>query len=63
MDTAGVLRDSFGRIGEQLHHVFDGLSTEQLSYRPHEDANSIAWLTWYLARVHDDQMSEVAGRE
>ena len=63
MNTADVLRDSFGRISEQFHHILSGLSTEQLSYRPHEDANSIAWLTWHLTRVHDDHMSEIAGRE
>lgn len=63
MNTTDVLKDSFQRIGDQLHHVLDGLSPEQLSYRPHDDANSIAWLTWHLARVHDDHMSEIAGRE
>jgi uncharacterized damage-inducible protein DinB len=63
MDAADILRDSFGRIREQLHHVLDGLLPEQLSYRPHVDANSIAWLAWHLTRVHDDHMSEIAGNE
>lgn len=63
MDTADVLRDSFERIREQLHHVLDGLPADQLAYRPHEDANSIAWLTWHLTRVHDDHMSEIAGSD
>ncbi len=61
MDTADVLRDSFQRIRDQLAVVFDGSSEEQLAYRPHEDANSIAWLVWHLTRVHDDHVSEIAG--
>lgn len=61
MNTAEILRDSFKRIRDQLAAVFDGLSEEQLAYRPHEDANSIAWLSWHLTRVHDDHMSEIAG--
>ncbi len=63
MNTADVLRDSFQRITDQLRAVLDGMSQEQLSYRPHEDANSIAWLTWHLTRVHDDHMSEIAGKQ
>ncbi len=63
MDIADIFKDSFQRVSDQLHHVIDGLSPEQLSYRPHEDANSIAWLAWHLARVHDDHMSEIAGLE
>ena len=38
------------------------MSGDQLSYRPHEDANSIAWLAWHLTRVHDDHISEIANR-
>ncbi len=63
MNTADVLRDSFQRVRDQLSVVFDGLSEEQLAYRPHEDANSIAWLAWHLTRVHDDHMSEIAGEQ
>ena len=63
MESQDILRDSFQRIRDQLARVIDGLSAEQLSYRPHEDANSIAWLCWHLTRVHDDHMSEIAGTE
>ena len=61
MNTADILRDSFKRIRDQLAVVLDGLSEEQIAYRPHEEANSIAWLAWHLSRVHDDHMSEIAG--
>lgn len=62
MNTADVLRDSFQRIRDQLAVVFDGLSEEQLAFRPNENANSIAWLAWHQARIHDDHMSEIAGK-
>ncbi len=61
MNTTDILKDSFQRIRDQLAVVFDGLSAEQLALRPHEDANSIAWLAWHLSRVNDDHMSEIAG--
>lgn len=63
MDAAEVLRDAFSRIDEQVRNTVTGLNAEQLAFRPHEDANSIAWLVWHLARVCDDHMSEIAGNE
>ena len=63
METKEVFKDAFSRIGEQVRATLSGLDSDQLAYRPHEDANSIAWLTWHLARVCDDHMSEIAGRE
>ena len=62
MDGADILRDGFQRVVDQLKLVLDELTEEQLAYRPHEDANSIAWLAWHLTRVHDDHMSEIADR-
>ena len=63
MRTAELLADTFGRISEVVHQVSDGLSAEQLAYRPQPDANSIGWLIWHLTRVQDDHVSEVAGAE
>jgi uncharacterized damage-inducible protein DinB len=60
MESKDLLLDSFQRVQQQLHAVLDGLTPAQLAYRPHEDANSIAWLAWHLTRVHDDHMSEIA---
>ena len=62
MTTAvDVLRDSFGRIAEEVHAALDGLNDEELRWRPDEGANTIAWLVWHLSRVEDDHVSEVAG--
>ncbi len=63
MRTAELLADAFARIREVVHQVSEGLSAEQLAYRPGPDANSIGWLIWHLTRVQDDHVSEVAGAE
>lgn len=63
MTTAELLADAFSRVREVVHQVAEGLSPEQLAYRPKPDANSIGWLLWHLTRVQDDHVSEVAGTE
>ncbi|OLT12892.1 hypothetical protein BJF78_22995 [Pseudonocardia sp. CNS-139] len=63
MNTAELLTDAFGRIGDEVHAAVDGLSVEQLGHRVGPQANSIAWLVWHLARVQDDHVAEVAGTE
>ena len=63
MTTAELLADAFGRIREVVHHVADGLSPDQLAFRPQPDANSIAWLIWHLTRVQDDHVADAAGTE
>jgi AcrR family transcriptional regulator len=63
MTTAELLADALGRIREVVHQATDGLTADQLAYRPAPDANSIAWLVWHLTRVQDDHIADVAGVE
>jgi uncharacterized damage-inducible protein DinB len=63
MPSNDLLLDAYGRIQEDLRAAVEGLSSEQLEYRPAPDANSIAWLAWHLARIQDDHVAEVAGTE
>ena len=63
MTTADLLADAFGRIREVVHEAVDGLSPDQLAYRPTAQANSIAWLIWHLARIADDHVAAAAGTE
>jgi hypothetical protein len=63
MHVRDVLIDAFGRIDEEMRMYLEGLSAEQLVFRPRAQANSIAWLAWHLTRVQDDHMSDLAGRE
>lgn len=58
-----VLTDAFGRVHEIVHRVADGLTADQLAWRPTADANSIGWLLWHLARVEDDHLADLAGTE
>src|SRR2546428_5954704 len=62
MDCRDVVIDGLGRVEEDFKRALDGLSAEQLAFRPAEHSNSIAWLAWHLTRVQDDHVSELAGR-
>ncbi len=63
MTPAELLTDAFGRVHDAVHHAVDGLSPEELAFRPGPDANSIAWLVWHLTRIQDDHVAGVAGTE
>ncbi len=57
MTSADLLIDAFGRIRETVHEAVEGLTASQLAARLDDDANSIAWLCWHLARVQDDHVA------
>jgi hypothetical protein len=61
MTSAEILADAFERIREGVHDVLEGLTTEDLTFRIDDEANSIAWLVWHLTRVQDDHVAAVAG--
>jgi len=61
MTSAELLTDAFGRIQETVHEAVEGLTASQLAARLDEDANSIAWLCWHLARVQDDHVAGAFG--
>ena len=63
MTSADLLVDAFGRIGNTVHRVLDGLSRDQLTARIDSEANSIGWLIWHLTRIQDDHIAGVAGTE
>ncbi len=62
MDCKDLIVDGLNRVDEDLRATLDGLTAEQLAFRPAEHSNSIAWLAWHLTRVEDDHVSEMAGR-
>ncbi|MCW2871381.1 DinB family protein [Actinacidiphila oryziradicis] len=63
MKSAEVLADAFERVREAVHASVEDLSPGHLNARLDEEANSIAWLVWHLARVQDDHVADVAGLE
>lgn len=62
MDVNEALTDAFERVRGVVHRTLDGLEVSALLWRPDPQANSIAWLVWHLTRIHDDHVSEIAGR-
>jgi uncharacterized damage-inducible protein DinB len=63
MNSAAILVDAFTRIRELVERVPAGLSSEQLTARPYDGGNTIAWLLWHLTRIQDDHVADVAGVE
>ncbi|MCU1568330.1 MAG: hypothetical protein JWQ56_3267 [Pseudarthrobacter sp.] len=63
MKSNELLLDAFGRIRETVEATLEGLDEGSLAFRPAGTGNSIAWLTWHLARVEDVQVADVAGLE
>jgi len=63
VDIHDLLADGYNRIQRSLHLSLGGLTAEQLTYRPAEQANTIAWLAWHLTRVQDHHISDLAGRD
>ena len=63
MEPHALLVDALSRSLENSLHALDGLSADELAWRPAPDANPIGWLVWHLARVQDDHVAQVAGLE
>jgi uncharacterized damage-inducible protein DinB len=59
--TNDILADAYGRVAEEVHATVEGLSEEQLCWRPSKRANSIAWLIWHLTRIQDDHLAGLRG--
>ena len=63
MIIGDLLGDAFGRIRGVVRNSVDGLTEEELAFRPGGAGNSIGWLAWHLTRITDDHVAAVAGRE
>jgi hypothetical protein len=63
VEISELLTESFSRVGEVLRRAVDGLSVDQLTYRPDPAANTIAWLAWHSGRGQDAQIADAAGVE
>ena len=58
-----ILLDGFGRIDDGVGAVLDGLSIDDLLWRPDPDGNSIGWLVWHLTRQQDAQIAHLGDTE
>jgi uncharacterized protein DUF664 len=61
MTGTDVLADAFERVRDAVHPAVNGLSREELAFRPDPEANSICWLVWHLTRIQDDHVAELDG--
>jgi hypothetical protein len=62
MRSTDVLTDAFDRVRDAVHPAVNGLTREELTFRPDQESNPIAWLVWHLTRIQDDHVSALAGR-
>ncbi|MEO7448697.1 MAG: DinB family protein [Humibacillus sp.] len=58
-----VLTDAFERLRDGVPAVVQGLSTDELLWRPDPAANHVAWLLWHLSRQHDAQVAALADED
>jgi hypothetical protein len=63
MTSSDLLIDAFERIRDAVHPAVNGLSPDQLAFRPDNESNSIAWLVWHLTRIQDDHIAGLDGSE
>ncbi len=63
MNTGELLVDAFDRVRGVVHRAVDGMTADQLVFRPVDGTNSIAWLVWHLTRIQDDHIAAAAGTE
>jgi uncharacterized damage-inducible protein DinB len=63
MTTSELLEDAFERVRDAVHPAVNGLSPDDLAFRPDSESNSIAWLVWHLTRIQDDHVAGLDGEE
>ena len=63
LEASEILIDAYTRIQELVHRSTEGLTQEQLTYRPEEGSNSIAWLVWHLTRIQDGHLAAATGND
>ncbi len=53
MKTSGFILDSLDRMQDAVAAAVDGLSNQELTWRPGEEANSIGFTLWHQLRCED----------
>jgi hypothetical protein len=51
------------RLAKEVELILDGLTPEDLNYRPKPDTNSIGWLIWHMAHGQDRMNADLFGEE
>jgi uncharacterized protein DUF664 len=58
-----LLLDAFSRIRGSVHRAVEGLDDAALALQVDDEANSIAWLVWHIARIQDDHVAALHDAE
>lgn len=58
MDAVGFISDCLAQVHLRLLATCEGLSREQLLWRPAPTANNIGFILWHLARHEDARVTE-----
>ena len=53
MQLKDFAEQTFEDIGVRLYRALDGLTFDELNWRPRPEANSVAFIVWHVARVED----------
>ncbi len=61
MTNIDLLVDAFERVRDSVYPAVNGLSQDELAFRPEAESNSIAWLVWHLTRIQDDHVAGLHG--
>ena len=60
MHISRIVEEAFQELEAELAHMLEGLSPEDLDWRPDQDANSISFLMWHIGRAEDIFVSDYA---
>ncbi len=63
MHISRIVEEAFQELEAELAHMLEGLSPEDLDWRPDQDANSISFLMWHIGRAEDIFVSDYALRQ
>ena len=63
MNTIQFIADCLAQTHIRLMATCDGLTAEQMAWRPAPTANNIGFILWHLTRNEDARISRTAGRQ
>ena len=61
MDTISFITDSLDQVHVRLLATCDGLTQEQVVWRPAAYANNIGFILWHVARGEDRMITQLSG--
>ena len=62
MDTVEFISESLRQVQIRLLATCEGLTREQVVWRPAPHANSIGFILWHMARAEDNRIANFPGR-